>query len=94
MKLILLLLSAATVLFAAQGRADYQIIRRAFTRGYQAKRDVELELVSLFVLIRGMAIFGWLNQRPELERAEYSLWVKRTIFEQCAALEAASETET
>jgi Ser/Thr protein kinase RdoA (MazF antagonist) len=78
---------AAVALFHSQTRADFTTIEQAFLRGYQASRNISndaLALLPMFILIRGMAVIGWISQRPELDTSEYFEWLKDTVCAQCA----------
>ena len=51
--------------------AYFAAIQRALIVGYRSKRalsDDALALVPMFLLIRGMALLGWMHLRPELRR--------------------------
>ena len=50
-------------------------------RGYRSTRDISddaLALIPMFLLIRGMAVIGWISQRPELDTSEYFQWLRET----------------
>ncbi len=51
-------------------RPDFPAIQAAFLRGYRARRPLTEEAVALlpmFILIRDLAVIGWLLQRPEID---------------------------
>ncbi len=61
---------AAVALFHFQARDEFATIQRGFVRGYRTKRhiyDDALALIPMFLMIRGMAVIGWISQRPELD---------------------------
>ena len=81
---------AAVALFASWTSPEFPGLERAFIRGYRGTRaiaDEALALVRMFLLIRGMAIIGWIHQRPELDRARYMKSLKDLVCERCAAFE-------
>ena len=63
--------------------------REALLRGYRSVRSLGAEheaMLEMFLLIRGMAVIGWLHQRPELSSAEhrdYLQWTRALVVEQC-----------
>jgi hypothetical protein len=46
-----------------------------------------LALIPMFLLIRGMAINGWIHQRPELDRSRFLLALKEFVCAQSATFE-------
>ena len=81
----------AVVLIYWQTRANAADIDRAFLDGYRATRpgpDEALASVPMFRLIRGLASFGWLHQRPELTPPAGFEERKARLIEQCAAFRA------
>ncbi len=80
----------AVALFASWKSSDYPILERAFVRGYRNTREISdeaLALVPMFLLIRGLAIIGWIHQRPELDRLQYVQSLKDQVCAQCEAFE-------
>jgi Ser/Thr protein kinase RdoA (MazF antagonist) len=60
----------ADLLPAYQDREDSDALQAALVAGYRSERpldDRDLELLPMFQLIRGLAVIGWIHQRPELE---------------------------
>jgi Ser/Thr protein kinase RdoA (MazF antagonist) len=81
---------AAVALFHSQTRGEFAAIERAFVRGYRSRRDISadaLALIPMFLLVRGMAVIGWINQRPELDTSEYFRWLRETVCAQCRTFE-------
>lgn len=87
---------AAVAMFHFQARDGFEAIQRGFVRGYRAKRyisdaalasDDALALIPMFLMIRGMAVIGWISQRPELDTSEYLQWLREHVCAQCAAFE-------
>lgn len=65
----------AVALFYNQDDPRYDAIGQALVAGYRAVRplsDAALALLPVFVLIRGLALLGWIHDRPEL-KYEYRL---------------------
>ena len=65
----------AVALFHQQKSPHFEAIQDAFVRGYRTRRDVgddAVALIPMFLLVRGLAVTGWLHQRPEID-------VSRTI---------------
>ena len=53
--------------------AHFAAMERAFVAGYRARRALPepvLALVPTFMMVRDMAVLGWIHQRPELERTD------------------------
>ena len=81
---------AAVALFHSQTRADFTTLERDFVRGYRSMRDISdeaLALIPMFLLVRGMAVIGWISQRPELDTSEYFRWLREHVSAQCATFE-------
>jgi Ser/Thr protein kinase RdoA (MazF antagonist) len=80
----------AVALFGSMTSVDYPVLERAFVGGYRTTREISdaaLELLPMFLLIRGLAIIGWIHQRPELDRSQYMRSLKDQLCAQCDALE-------
>ena len=76
----------ATALIMDMFAPDFEALRAALLEGYREHRplsDQDVELLSVFLLIRGMAIIGWFHQRAEHAGSEYFAEVKRIVFEGC-----------
>jgi len=70
----------AVALFGNTGRPDFDSVRDALVGGYRAQRPLAEEVVALlpmFDLIRGLALLGWIHERPELERGFVPSLVER-----------------
>lgn len=60
----------ATALVHQQARPDFLALRAALIEGYRTVRmlaDADLGDLSLFCLLRDLAIVGWLMQRPDMQ---------------------------
>lgn len=65
----------AIILISHLERPDYEVIRQTLLNGYLSQRpmsDEDLELVDLFLLMRTLALIGWVTDRPELGRDDYA----------------------
>lgn len=75
----------AVALFAAWARPDYLTLRDAFLRGYATRRRPIEGLdksLPLFLLLRGLMLIGWQDQRPELDATPFlDLWKTRLMSE-------------
>lgn len=63
----------AVALFNEQAKPGFDDIQSALVEGYRHHRALskkDLDLLPLFLLIRGLAIIGWLHHRPEHENPE------------------------
>jgi|TARA_Y100000310_G_scaffold301089_1_gene337240 Ser/Thr protein kinase RdoA (MazF antagonist) len=61
----------AVALFHYQGRDNYAAIHDGLIAGYRSERrldDQSLALLPMFLLVRGLALLGWYQQRPETDR--------------------------
>ena len=62
-------------------------MHRAFVSGYRARRalpDPVLALVPTFLMVRDMAVLGWIHQRPELARTDAGA-IRDRLCIQCSA---------
>ena len=79
----------AVALFYAWARPNFPAIRDAFLAGYgRARRlapDIEQDL-SLFLLLRGLSLIGWRDQRPELDPTAFLTAWKGRLMEGCRGL--------
>jgi Ser/Thr protein kinase RdoA (MazF antagonist) len=70
---------------------DFDALREALLEGYREHRPLaeqDVELLSVFLLIRGMAIIGWFHQRAEHVGSDYFEEVKKIVFEGCVSDES------
>lgn len=59
----------AVALFSFQDEDNYDAIYKGLVQGYRSERrldDRSLALLPMFLLIRGLALLGWMQQRPEI----------------------------
>ena len=79
----------AVALFHYQSNPHFEAIRDALVAGYRTERpmsDEDLELLPAFLLMRALALLGWLDARPELERSDAFERVRRLVRDQATAL--------
>ncbi len=81
----------AVALFGSVAEPELPLLERAFVSGYRGARaisDEALTMVPMFLLVRGMAIIGWIHQRPELvDYSQYLQWLKDWVCTRCEAFE-------
>ena len=81
----------AVALSRGQDRSDFAAIEAAFFRGYRTKRAISEQaraLVPMFLLVRGMAVIGWLYQRPEINPGDRLDELKDRVCAQCASFDS------
>ena len=79
----------ASALFDERNHPDFASLRASFLDGYQEHRPLgerDVRTLDLFLLIRGLALIGWLHQRPEHDEPEYFRELKDTICAECEKL--------
>lgn len=73
----------AAAVFAAWSRPNYPELHAAFLSGYAQERPLFAgieEAIEIFLLTRGLMLFGWHDQRPELDPAPYlAAWKARLL---------------
>ena len=80
----------AVALFNEQPSANFRAIQAAFLAGYRSARalDPAIEaLIPMFLLIRGLAVIGWLYQRPEIDPGSFLASRKAGILRQAEGFE-------
>jgi len=81
----------ATALIMDRLAPDFDALRTALLDGYCNHRPLskqDIDLLSVFLLVRGMAIIGWFHQRAEYAGSEYFAKVKKIVFDGCIADES------
>ena len=79
----------AVAIFDYQSKPQFQAIRDALVAGYRSLRplsDEALELLPAFLLMRSLALLGWIDGRPELDRRELFDEVRGLAGQQAALL--------
>ena len=77
----------AVALFSYQSKPDFDAVRDALIAGYRSERalsDPAIELLPMFLLIRTLAMLGWIHERPEHHSSER---LRRLIRLACAQAE-------
>jgi Ser/Thr protein kinase RdoA (MazF antagonist) len=76
----------ASSLFNERNDLDYARLRDSFLDGYQQHRplgETEIHTLDMFLLIRGLALIGWLHQRPEHDDPQYFSELKDATCAEC-----------
>lgn len=76
----------AVALFDERGSADFATIQKAFLEGYSEQRalaEADLELLPIFFLIRGLALVGWVHQRPEHSQSQWFEMLRGATCSEC-----------
>ncbi len=80
----------AVALFHQQRSPHFGAIRDAFVRGYRTRRELgddAVALIPMFLLVRGLAVTGWLHQRPEIDVSRTIRASADRLLAQCEAFE-------
>jgi Ser/Thr protein kinase RdoA (MazF antagonist) len=80
----------AVALFYQQHTDHFAEVRDAYLAGYRAVRPLPralADLIPMFLLVRGLALIGWLHQRPELDPKRFMSEMKARILAACEAFE-------
>jgi Ser/Thr protein kinase RdoA (MazF antagonist) len=75
----------AVALFRTQGRGHFEAAESALIAGYRHQRpfaEARRWLLPTFVLVRGLAVLGWANARPELGLASRMLSFRERVLGQ------------
>ena len=78
----------AVALDAYRKPPHFEVARDALVAGYRSERslsDAAIELLPMFLLIRSLALLGWLHERPEHNRGDR---VRNLIQSACRQAEA------
>ena len=78
----------AVALDAYRRPPHFEVARDALIAGYRSERalsDAAIELLPMFLLIRSLALLGWLHERPEHNRGDR---VRNLIQSACRQAEA------
>lgn len=76
----------ASVLVEYRPEADFDALGEALLDGYRKHRSLaqrDVEMLSSFVLLRGMVTLGWFQQRPEHAGSEYYKELKKWVVDDC-----------
>lgn len=80
----------AVALFDEQSDPDFEALKEALLEGYREHRSLperDLAMLPTFLLIRGMAIIGWIYQRPEHGASPYFEALKEAVCARCRDFE-------
>ncbi len=78
----------AVAIFHLQPEPNFAQAQAALMAGYRSARALSADteaLIPMFLLIRGLAVIGWLSQRPEHDPAPFLASMKGLIMGQCEA---------
>ena len=76
----------AVALTHQQRRPDFTELRDALLAGYRSRRRLCVEdenRLPLFLLVRRLAVIGWLHQRPEIDAGAYLAEMKPLTCQLC-----------
>jgi Ser/Thr protein kinase RdoA (MazF antagonist) len=76
----------ASALIENRFALDFEAVRAALLDGYREHRPLagrDVDMLPVFLLIRGMAIVGWFHQRPEHAGSGYLDEVKNWVIAEC-----------
>ena len=79
----------ASALIEYRDAADYARLEAALLEGYQQHRPLgtrDIEMLPVFLMIRGMALIGWFHQRPEHAGSSFLTAVKERVLDDCRRL--------
>lgn len=80
----------AVALFDEWGKTDFEAVQEALLEGYREHRplaDFDASLLPMFLLIRGMALIGWVHQRPEHDKTPWFEELRTSICSECERFE-------
>lgn len=80
----------AVALFDEWGKPDFEVIRDALLDGYREHRPLanyDISVLPMFLLIRGMALIGWVHQRPEHSETPWFEALRTSICSGCERFE-------
>jgi Ser/Thr protein kinase RdoA (MazF antagonist) len=69
-----------------QRREDFDELQGALLAGYRDRRalsDEDEARLPMFLLVRRLAVIGWLHQRPEVDSGEYLAGMKPLTCRLC-----------
>jgi Ser/Thr protein kinase RdoA (MazF antagonist) len=78
----------AVALTHQEDRPGFQKLQDALLRGYRSRRplsEVDEARLPMFLLVRRLAILGWLHQRPDVDPGDRFFKLKATALARCEA---------
>lgn len=79
----------ASALIEEHDAADAYALQEALLAGYREHRAFSAEdeaMLPTFLLLRGMALIGWVHERPEHGEDEYFLGIREMVLRRCREL--------
>jgi len=79
----------ASALIEAHADDDFPALREALLMGYRAVRPLTPQdeaMLPVFLLLRGLALLGWVHERPEHGEDEFFVGIRAMVVEGCAGL--------
>ncbi|MHA7817359.1 MAG: phosphotransferase enzyme family protein [Pseudohaliea sp.] len=79
----------ASALIEAHADGDFPALREALLTGYREVRPLaprDEAMLPVFLLLRGLALLGWVHERPEHGEDEFFVGVRGMVVEGCARL--------
>jgi Ser/Thr protein kinase RdoA (MazF antagonist) len=79
----------ASALIEYRNAADFEVLRAALLDGYREHRPLpatDVEMLPVFLLVRGMAIIGWFHERPEHTGSNYFAEIKEMVIDECGKM--------
>jgi Ser/Thr protein kinase RdoA (MazF antagonist) len=79
----------ASALIEAHGESDFPALQEALLSGYRNVRPFgqrDEAMLPIFLLLRGLALLGWVHERPEHGEDEFFVGVRGMVVEGCAKL--------
>ncbi len=76
----------ASALIESRFGPDFDALRAAILEGYREHRPLseqDVDMLPVFLLIRGMAIIGWFHQRPEHAGSSFFEEMKNWVLAEC-----------
>lgn len=79
----------ASALIEEHDAADFSDLKESLLAGYREFRTLPARdeaMLAVFMLLRGMALLGWVHERPEHGEDEYFEGVRAMVLARCRAL--------
>jgi len=76
----------AVAMFDEWGNPGFEAVKKAVLKGYRKHRpltDQDASHLPLFLLIRGLALIGWVHQRPEHNSKTWFKEMTKSICSEC-----------
>ncbi|MEQ8262749.1 phosphotransferase [Pseudohaliea sp.] len=79
----------ASALIEAHADDDFPALREALLTGYREVRPLaprDEAMLPVFLLLRGLALLGWVHERPEHGEEEFFVGIRGMVVQGCARL--------